>query len=167
MTAWLWEMFLNFVLSFFGTIAFSVLFNVERKYYLWCGLTGASGFLVYCLTIPYVSTPLASFFATLVVVLASRLLAVYQKCPITVFLISGIFPVVPGSNVYYTAYYFVTDDLSLANKYGVDSVKIAFAIVLGIILIFSIPKQYFLPKHQQQINIKPRVGIRRKPPLVK
>ena len=58
-------------------------------------------------------------------------------------LVSGIFPLVPGAGVYYTAYYFVTDSLRLASQKGIESLKMAFAIVLGIVFVVSIPKQWF------------------------
>jgi len=86
---------------------------------------------------------MACFAGTIVVVLLSRIFAVWKKCPITVFLVSGIFPLVPGAGVYYTAYYFVTDSLRLASQKGIESLKMAFAIVLGIVFVVSIPKQWF------------------------
>ena len=66
-----------------------------------------------------------------------------MKCPITVFLISGIFPLVPGAGVYYTAYYLVTDQIALAGERGLGALKIAFAIVLGIAFVVSIPREVF------------------------
>ena len=85
----------------------------------------------------------ASFFGALGVVLISRLLTVRMKCPITIFLISGIIPLVPGAGIYFTAYYLVTDELSMAAQRGMEALKIAFAIVLGIVLIVSIPREFF------------------------
>lgn len=137
----------NIVCSFLGTLAFSILFNVPKKYYMYCGLTGMAGWLVYCAAEPFASATVAAFFGTLVVVLLSRIFAVWRKCPITVFLISGIFPLVPGASVYYTAYYLVTGELRMAAIKGLDSVKIAFAIVFGIACVFSIPKQWFQVSH--------------------
>lgn len=133
----------NILCSFFGTLAFSILFNVHRRFYVCCGLTGMAGWLMYCLVIEYGSVTIASFLGTIVVVLLSRILAVWKRCPITVFLISGIFPLVPGASVYYTAYYFVTNNLQLATQKGITSLKIAFAIVLGIVFVVSIPRQWF------------------------
>ena len=101
----------NLICPFFGTIAFSVLFNVPKRFYLSCGITGTMGWIVYCLTVNLTSAAIASFLGTLVVVLISRMLTVRMKCPITVFLISGIFPLVPGAGVYYTAYYLVMNQL--------------------------------------------------------
>lgn len=126
-----------------GTFAFSVLFGVPRKYYPFCGIIGASGWIVYMFTADFGVT-VGSFAATVAVVLLSRVTAVREKCPVTVFLISGIFPLVPGSYVYWTAYYFVTDQLRLAVHNGYMAVKIAFAIVLGIVFVFEIPQKIFL-----------------------
>lgn len=86
---------------------------------------------------------LASFVGTLAVVLISRILTVRKKCPITIFLVSGIIPLVPGAGIYYTAYYLVTGQMSLAAVKGLEAVKIAFAIVLGIIFVVSIPRDVF------------------------
>ena len=46
-----------------GTIAFSLLFGVPRKYYIWCGLIGGAGWAVYVLASGYVSGAGASFAA--------------------------------------------------------------------------------------------------------
>ena len=106
----------NLICSFVGTLAFSIVFNVPRRFYFYCGLTGMFGWLTCCL---------------------------WRKCPITIFLISGIFPLVPGTYVYFTAFYFVRNDLSMALDKGIMALKLAFAIVLGIVFIVSIPRRFF------------------------
>lgn len=136
-------MIINMICAFVGTMAFAVVFNVPRRFYVFCGLTGMAGWMCYYIMSPSISVALATFFSTMVVVLLSRIFAIWRKCPITVFLISGIFTLVPGAGVYYTAYYFVTDNLQLATENGIQSLKIAFAIVLGIVFIVSIPKRWF------------------------
>ena len=83
-----------------GTIAFALLFQVPRKYYLYCGLAGACGWICYKLFLPHTTEPVSIFFATVLVILLSRSFAVYKRCPVTVFLIAGIFPLVPGSGIY-------------------------------------------------------------------
>ena len=61
-----------------------------------------------------------------------------------VYLIAGIFPLVPGAGVYWTAYYIVTDQLRLAAETGYTAVKVAVAIVLGIVFIFELPQGLFV-----------------------
>lgn len=137
------NIFAHIVTSFVGTVAFSIIFNVPYKYYIWCGLTGMSGWLVYCIIYTENSVAIATFFAAVVVVLMSRVLAVYQRCPITIFLVAGIFPLIPGASVYYTAYYLVIGELSNAAHRGMLAVNIALAIVLAIVFAISIPKHWF------------------------
>lgn len=127
-----------------GTIAFSVLFGAPSVYYLYCGAIGAAGWGIYCAALDGCSPAEASLLATMVVIFLSRLAAVRKCCPVTVFLISGIFPLVPGAGVYWTTYYIVTNQLPLALQTGYQAVKCAVAIVLGIVFIFELPQGLFL-----------------------
>ena len=66
------------------------------------------------------------------------------------FLIAGIIPLVPGAGVYYTAYYLMTGDLALAIEKGMGAVAVAFAIVLGIVFVLAIPRQFFQKGYWKQ-----------------
>ena len=105
-----------------ATIGFSLLFGVPARYYPSCALIGGVSWLV---------------------ILMSRWFAVRKRCPVTIFLISGIIPLVPGAGIYRAAYYTVTDQLYLAVQTGFDAVKMAVAIVLGIVFVFEIPQTVF------------------------
>lgn len=126
-----------------GTIGFSVLYSVPRAYYPYCGLIGGAGWLLYCLLLPGCSPPEATLFAAILVVLLSRLFAVKERCPVTIFLISGIFPLVPGGGIYWTAYYIVTGEMEMAAQKGFTAVKVAVAIVLAIVFVFQLPQRLF------------------------
>ena len=61
------------------------------------------------------------------IMLSSRIMATRLKCPITVFLIAGIFPIVPGARVYHTAYNLVAGDMiAAAGSYGLSALQDAF-----------------------------------------
>lgn len=126
-----------------GTIGFSVLYSVPREYYPYCGLTGGAGWFLYCLLVPVCSPPEATLAAAVVVVVMSRLLAVKERCPVTIFLISGIFPLVPGGGVYWTAYYIVTGAVEQAAETGFAALKVAVSIVLAIVFVFQLPQKLF------------------------
>ena len=126
-----------------GTIAFSLLFGVPRKYYAYCGLIGGAGWGVYSAAGLLWAPAQSALAATIVVILLSRLAAVKERCPVTIFLISGIFPLVPGAGVYWTVYYMVTDQLYLAVQTGYTAVKVAVAIVLGIVFAVELPPGLF------------------------
>ena len=58
---------------------------------------------------------------------------------VTVFLLSGIFPLVPGAGIYYTAYYFIQGNNALALSNGISTFKVAVALAIGISLVLSVP----------------------------
>ncbi|MBQ7840086.1 MAG: threonine/serine exporter family protein [Lachnospiraceae bacterium] len=129
-----------------GTIAFGAIFGVPRQYYPYCGLIGGAGWAVYVIlweNLRFWSEPAVVFLATVIVILLSRLFAVRKRCPVTIFLISGILPLVPGAGIYWTAYYLVTNKLAEASTRGFLAVKVAIAIVLGIVVVFEIPQSVF------------------------
>ena len=130
--------------SFAAVMAFAILFHAPRREWVPCGLTGIVGWVVYWLAVQGgISVVAASFCGTLGLALLSRVLAVVRRCPVTVFLTGGIFPLVPGAGIYYTVYAFITGDNAAAVFKGVETLKIAGVIALGIVLVLALPKGVF------------------------
>ena len=129
----------NLACSFIWKIAYAVMFEVPRRFYIGCGITGSVGWMIYKLASVYCSVAVASFIGTVCTVLVARMLTVRLKCPITIFLISGIITLVPGAGIYFTAYYLVTNQ---------------FAIVLGIVCIVSIPREVFQKEYWIERKLK-------------
>ena len=103
----LWtDYFTQFVVAVIATISFGITFHVPKRHYLAGGLTGAVGWMVYilCFDLLGVTAPVAVLIATLPLTLCARFFSVCHKAPVTVFLLPGIFPLVPGAGIYYTAY---------------------------------------------------------------
>ena len=138
-------MILAALAAFIGTIAFAVLFGVPKKYDLICGVAAAAGWVTYDLLTTFAGfTPTeATFAAALLVTLISRFAAVRMACPATVFLITGIFPLVPGAGIYWTSYYLVSGQLDRGIDSGFAAIKAAIAIVLGIVFVFEVPGKVF------------------------
>ena len=124
--------------AFIGTMGFAVLFGTPRRYYLTCGLTGMVGWAVYIMLNSQFSLAGAAFSGALAVALTSTLLAVWRKCPTTVFLICGIIPLVPGGGIFWTAYHLVANHLRLAATTGFTAIKVTIAIAGGIIIAAAI-----------------------------
>lgn len=140
---------LQTAVAFVATIAFAVIFHTPRRELLFTGLTGAAGWLVYVLSTHFGSGAVAaSFFATLALTWLSRAFSFARKAPVTVFLICGIFPLVPGAGIYYTGYYFFMGQDDLALGKGLETIKIAVAIALGIGIVLSLPRSLFTRKER-------------------
>lgn len=132
------------IASMLGTLAFVILFQAPKKEYIFCALNGALGWGAYLLfTEMGASITIASLGATLILTLAARTLSAVRRCPVTVFLVTGIFTLVPGAGIYYTAYHLLMNDLAQFTAKGIETFKVAGAIALGIVFGFAIPQSLF------------------------
>ncbi len=137
-------MILQILVAFVGTVSFSVLFNVSRKHYLYCGLTGSVGWLFYLVVFQVSGLVIsATFVASVALSILSRWLSVWRKTPTTVFLLCGIFTLVPGAGIYYTAYHLFMNNNVIALMKGGEAIKTALAIALGIAVVYSLPAKLF------------------------
>ena len=138
-SGWLFQI----IAAFIGTMAFAVLFGVPHRYYLDCGICGLSGWVIYLLLVRLcgMSSVESTFLSTMVVVFISYYFATLRKCPIIVFLVCGIFPLVPGAGVFWTSYNIVSNQLNAALSSGFLALKITFAIVFGIIVVTEIRRR--------------------------
>ena len=136
------SLFFQILAAFIGTIAFSAIFQVPHKYYVHCGIIGGVGWGICWLFLNAtdVSAYASTLLATILVVLFSRICGTKLKCPVTVFLLSGIFPLVPGVAIYWTIYYLIEGNMLQCSIYGRHTLGIAVAIVLGILFTFEIPE---------------------------
>ena len=124
---------LQFLLAGAGTLSFAILFACPRRTLPYCGLVGAVGWLVYEIAELFgMEAFAASLLAVIPLTLLARILAMTLRAPVTVFLLTGIFPLVPGAGIYYSAYYFIQGDNALALANGISTFKIAVALAVGI-----------------------------------
>lgn len=136
-----------------GTIAFSVLFHVAPRHFPYCGLVGSIGWLVYRLVaFRFHSAVLATFVATLILTVCARWFSTLRHTPTLIFLVSGIFPLVPGAAIYNTAYHIFMDEGAQATEAATTTLKLAVAIALGILSAYSLPGRMFGWQH----NAEPR-----------
>lgn len=134
---------LQLAAAFVGTAAFAVLFGAPRKFYVSSGLVGMMGWLIFLACVRF--TPLSAvggtFFAATGVALLSRFCARRLRCPSTVFLICGIFPLIPGAGVFWSTYFTVSSQLKPALGAGFTAIKITIAIVLGILVATNLKRK--------------------------
>ena len=131
--------------AFIGTAAFAILFGTDRSQYWSTGLIGACGWALYLVLVRYasLSPAVSTLIAALLVCLLSRFAAVPSRCPAQVFLLCGIFPLVPGAGIFWFTYYLTSGSFTASLQSGFSAAKAAVAIVLGIILAMELPQRLF------------------------
>lgn len=137
-------MIMEIIFAFFGTIGFAAIFSVPKKQVIWCGITGAIGWAIYLLIFKLTqSAYIATLFSAFGLTRMSRYLSIFRKSPVTLFLIAGIFTLVPGAGVYQTTYHLFMNQPELGSYYFMHTVKVALQIALGIMVGYALPPNLF------------------------
>lgn len=129
--------------AFAGTVAFALLFHVPKRYYIWCGCIGVVSWVCFRLLQEPAGRMASVFLASVLVVFLSRLCAVWESCPVTIFMVPGLFPLIPGAGIYWTVYELVMKNPAEASARGFIALQDAVAIVLGIVAVFELPQKVF------------------------
>ena len=103
---------------------FAVLLECPRKYLLHAGCVGAVGGGVYLFSMDLgLNVVLASFLSALVIALFSHTFARVFRAPVTIFLIPGILPTVPGAGMYRIVYYVMAGDTKQSIYYLIQTLE--------------------------------------------
>lgn len=124
---------------FLSIFAFSVYLETPKKHIFKAGLVGAIGGFVYLIALQVSeSDVVASFFSALAVAFVSHVFARVFKTPVTLFLVAGILPTVPGAGMYRTVHHILVKDEAMAAYYLIQTLEIAGVIALAIFLMDSV-----------------------------
>lgn len=126
-------------------MACAIILEAPKKFIIYAGIVGALGWCIYLLTVGSLETVRATFVAGLAIACLSHIFARLMKAPVTIFLIPGFFPLVPGAGMYRTVYYFLKGEKSLFEYNLTSTIEVAGMIALSIFVIdslFKIIKKY-------------------------
>lgn len=153
-------MFLQIIGSFLSVVAFCFILGAPRKHILWAGITGAAGWALYLiLQKQQMSVGTSTFFAGCLVSLCGQIFARKLKTPVTIFVIPGILPLVPGAGMYHIVDSMIRSDGSITSYYIAQTFIAAGMIAMSIIVvdsIFRIPGSRNAASCEKRINEKKR-----------
>lgn len=138
------ELMIQVVSAFVGVVAVAISFQVPKKYLLLAGATGAGGWLVELVMEELLqSSIVSSFLAALLVAVLAQIFARVSKAPVTLYLVTGILPLVPGVGMYRTVYYLLQSNHELTSYYLSYTLQIAGMIALAIFVVDSCFKRLY------------------------
>lgn len=138
------ELILQVISAFVGVVAVAVLFQVPKKYLALAGATGAAGwFLELVMENVTESAVLSYFLAAFLVAILSQIFARVSKAPVTLYLVTGILPLVPGVGMYRTVYYLLQSNQEQTTYYLSYTLQIAGMIALAIFVVDSCFKRLY------------------------
>lgn len=121
--------------AFLGIFSFGIIFNIRGKNLLYASLGGLLGWVVYLLARGLgVEEVMAYFLASVSISFYAEFMAIYRKTPVTIFIVSGMIPLVPGGGMFYTMQALIMKEYSLFLQKGFTTFAIAGVIALGILI---------------------------------
>lgn len=121
--------------SFVAVVTLSLIFYVPKRFLIYSGIVGSIGWTVYIgLMETGLNEMLDMFTAALLVAVVSHLFARGKKAPVTVFLIPGILPLVPGVGMYRIVYYILQENSAVAGYYFLYTLQMAGMIAIAIFI---------------------------------
>ncbi len=137
------NLLLSAVVSLVGSSCFAVILHCPKKQILYVGIVGMVGWVIYLLFRDF-GVETASFFGSVGLCVLSRIFAYTRKSPVIIFIITGIFPLVPGAGIYSTGYNLFMGSTQEAIVIGFQTLAIAVAIALGMVVALTIPDKFFI-----------------------
>ena len=139
------SLFMQAIAAFVGTVGFSVIFGVPRKNYVQTAIVATIGWVAYLALFRFtvLGPAISTFVATVIVASLARVFASWFRTPSTIYLIPGVFPMIPGGGIFWTTFFLVSSRLGLALHAGMLALEVTAAIVLGIVLVSALPKKLF------------------------
>ncbi len=127
-----------------ATVFIAILFQVRKEHVLLTAIGGGLGSLVNEAALSLgVNALVAVFLASLSLALYSEIMARLRKTTVTTFLISALFPLVPGAGMYYTMLAIVHNELDSALTTGISTLSTAALMALGILFVSTLSRLMF------------------------
>lgn len=140
-------MLLNSFYCMIASMCFGFLFNIRGRNIIIASLGGGVSWFMFLLAQSYNNTPTVSlFFAAVSVAIYSEIMARIFKAPVTVFVICGIIPLVPGNGMYYTMYEIINGSSQNAISWFTQTLLSAGSIAIAIVMVSSITKLVTMKK---------------------
>lgn len=136
MNSTVFEMIIRVFGAFLSIYSFAVLLQVPRRFVLQAGIVGAIGGFVYLLAIHLGrGDVMASLYSAVAAAVVSHIFARVYKTPVTLFLIAGVLPTVPGNGMYQTVHYLIDGNEAMSEFYLIQTLEIAGVISLAIFVV--------------------------------
>lgn len=136
--------------GFVGSLGFSLFFRMTKSKAVYTALGGAVTCIAYVICCHFFRNEFyQNLFPALVATAYSEILARLTKTPSTPYIIISIISLVPGGKLYYTMYYFITNNDILFKEYLTATARISGGLAVGIILISVIIKEINYSKFKQ------------------
>lgn len=118
-----------------GTFGFALFTHIRTKLLPAATVGGLLAWAVYLAV--YHFSPnlfLSNLVAAIAVYIWSEIMARIMKAPVTIFLVPGIIPLLPGSYLYYATLALLNKETAQFQSYGISTIAVTMGIACGIVI---------------------------------
>ena len=128
---------IQLIMAPIGSIGFALLFHLRPRYLLTAAVGGFFCWGIYLLSAHFLNGIfLPTMISAAYCALFSEIVARIHKAPATLFLITALVPLTPGSTLYYTMLHAAQRDWTMAAYFGVRTGQFALGIAAGSCIIW-------------------------------
>jgi len=125
--------------GFVGSFGFAILFNIRGRRLAMAALGGLLSWTLFIIFSQFMpNEQINYFFVSLLISFYAEIMARWLKTPTTTFITTSLVPLIPGSSLYYTMVYAFESDAENFIKKGLDTLLLASALALGIIVATTV-----------------------------
>ncbi len=147
------NIYVQLISSTIGCIGFSLWFKIKGRQVAYSGLGAFLTWLIYLVAYHYTENVFSAvLIASIFVAAFAQVMARINKAPATIFRTSAVFPLIPGSKLYYMMYFTVMRKPHEALDNAWRLIVVCVAIALGFIVVEIISK--YLAILQRRIGNK-------------
>lgn len=130
------HLLVRLITSAAGSCAFALIFKTHRRHLALIGLSGLVTYFVYY-TVGFFGGGffVASFASTVFAAAFGEFCARACHAPAIIYLLTGLIPIVPGGEAYYTMRYLLERNVTMATEKLLATVGVALGIAGGIVLV--------------------------------
>lgn len=146
MPFWL-EIIINIAFSYIASVGFAITINVPHRVLNLAGISGVVGWMIYWLVARAgMGRMLSNFMGAFIIGILGLIFARIKKCPVTVFNIPALVPLVPGVPAYQAVRALVNGQTFDAETAIMRVGIVTCAIALGILLSTMVTEMFYRSK---------------------
>lgn len=142
-------MMIELLMAYLASLSFAYIFNLNRKTALLAAIGGSIGWLFYSQGLAFSNDMnIAYFLGAVALSYYAEIMARKTRTPVTSYITPALIPLVPGSGLYRTMLQSLEGNYNEALREGITTMMASGALAIGILMVFTLIKIYYLVKRK-------------------
>ena len=142
-------MMIELFMAYLASLSFAYIFNLNRRTALLSAIGGSIGWLFYSQGYElFHDMNIAYFLGAVALSYYAEIMARKTRTPVTSYITPALIPLVPGSGLYRTMLQSLEGNYNEALREGITTMMASGALAIGILMVFTLIKIYYLVKRR-------------------